>query len=582
MPQIPDYTAKVGLPTETGEVKVPSGIASDPWESLAKGAAVASTIGFEVSERLNRADQVRQVSESTANASIALNDLRNQWLQSEDFNINPEETFQAYRQRLVDSGKKMAETIPNSQARAVFEDHYRKLAASHVIQGTDDTRRKRLDIIGAGVLRDVDKLHNAAAAAPSDDIFVKNMALLNGSIAGAMASGAITYEHGERMRQQSQESALRSRAQLGLLTNPRELMRKLEDGKGIWKNIPVQERAQLMETAQNRAYTFDQRAKAEAKEQAVNNAYSYAYNTFHLDNPNADFDGAIRWLQNPENAKSMGLQDPLDAAHVTNLIHTQRQHALAAQEQAEKVRVEKITDEFLTLYNQGKLDVGTIEKAKIPVPVKEHWQNNVAAQSRGEERTNPAMYTAIIAAMHEDDPSKRITDFSQIKQYIGVGPGKISGKEAMALRKDLEIALEPPKSAYFAMAKQDFLAKNANDPEMKAMYPQFMNLLSQHVKAEGLKGEQIWTKAQELQKTVEEVRWYHKIIPSLTPKQTWKVELTGKEAVAGTGEYSKNGEPDPIQVRIDHMRAAGMEDAKIAEFLRDPKIGIDPTKYGLK
>lgn len=567
-PRIPSYESRVGLPETAGTVQAPAGAATLPAEAAAKGFGQLSDVGFRIDSELTRAAIASGVSKATADASVLLNDMRNRYLSSPEFNLDPEGTKAAYLQEIETLHQNTSKTLGDSHARTIFDENFNKLAGSHVVQFSNDVRKARVNLVQGETLASVNGFINAAASAPDERTYHENIKGIYGALGGAVASGAIPMDQAERMREHSVRTALLARANAGLLTNPQQVLSEISAKQGVWSNLPELDRANLMEASENRVKALNREARVGLDAKLATAAYSQVWKTFQLGN-GGDVSSAIKWLDNPENAQAVGLVELDQVRQVQNQLYTQVQHDQAMKDLGDKQRAEKFSQAALENFVGGKLTIPDVLKADVPFAVKEHWIKNIDLQGKQEEREDPKVYSDVLAKIW----SREITDVGQLVPYLGAG---LSGKSAKGLSESIKQAQEPVKSQWVQMSRDLYKAKYKGDAEMEALLPDFLNNLDWHVKSENLKGQAIFDRAKELMTPLEENRWW----------KFWQSE----EAITPTfqreiKEQPWKGSPPPatdprVKDRIDQLRTGGMGDDEIANHLKG--VGIDPAAYGLK
>lgn len=116
-------------------------------------------------------------------------------------------------------------------------------------------------------------------------------------------------------------------------------------------------------------------------------------------------------------------------------------------------------------------------------------------------KTNPQVYAQVQRKITEG----KITERQQLLDYIGSGIGLDKIGELETAIKSMQ---DPAMSKYRQMANDLFRQRFKEDDDLLKLESDFMFLLDKHVADEGLKGPQIYKKAQELIEPFEEDRWF--------------------------------------------------------------------------
>lgn len=577
MPKIPDYSSQVRVTDSAGTVPVPTGSAVLPFEAQSKAFGVGAKYAAEVGSLIDQAEASSQVAAASADASIKLNDLRNQFLDSPEFNLNPSSMRGKYEEEVRKLGDQIQSSIKGSIGQEFFRDQFDKLAAHHTVQFSNDIRKGQVNLTQAGYLQALDRYSRAAASAPDEGLFRQNMKGLAVSKAGMIASGAYSADQAETIYQTAQRNAVKGRAELGLVSNPAQLLRDLSDPEGKYKDLHADARASLMINAEHRMKYLENKDN----DLLVTRATELVFNQFGLGGPNPDLQGALAFAGNPNNLAALGLTETKQLASVQNFIATEYNRQELARNKVEKQKAEVFSQGAINKFVEGKLGVSEITRADIPSETKQHWINAIGTQARREEKPNPELYSKLLA----DVWNGNITETQQIIPHMG--PGGISATQARSLDEARKQAQEPTKSQYFRMSIDLYKAKHKGDDEMLKLLPEFQSNLDWHIKGENLKGPEIYDRAKQLMTPLEENRWWKfwQSDEAITPpfqreleEQPWRTMPPSGGRVRGV--VPQPGQIDPrIQERIDKLRGEGVSDADMAAEFK--QYGIDPKLYGL-
>ena len=524
MPQIPRaQNISVAYPTEL--TRLPKEIVTDgPDEAMARLGEKLSGIGQEWTKQINDAQQAAYLSAMHSDASLKLNDLRNQYLSTTDldknpaaglFNTSPDAALAQYKDQVSKMGSDYLGQIQDPRVKAMFQANFSSLATSHTVQFSNDVKAKQVDILKGTLDQSRIKLTNAAAGAPDEQTFHDNMSALYQNINGAVAMGAISYDSAVKMREEATRTALVARAHNGLVSDPAGLALQIQSGQGIWADLPQLDRASLLHTANIQAEhrkVLAEKAASDLEAQKTADANEYAkrwiFSSFNLGDPKAgNVEGAMQFVQDPAKAATIGLVSDEQRAKVAGSIHTDWAHVNQQEELRRKTYINQANTDLLAKFNQGALDTSSIANYKLPdgSPLdpawQEHWSKQIAAQASGSDKTDPAVYNQLIRDIYE--PGK-ITSERRIVAMAGQG---ISGKEIPKLIADWQQAQDPTRSKYFNMAVDEF---KRTFPDDKAKTDEFAMVLNNELRKDSNKeitGDGIYKKALELMQPLKDRTW---------------------------------------------------------------------------
>jgi len=587
MPRIPNYQSQARMPETAGTVPVPVGPAMLPGEAAAKGFGKLSDVAFDMNALLARADQAGQLSKAMADSAVELGALRDKYLLSPDFNLDPAGAATRFNSDVQEIGRKTSAGIQDHMVRQHFDEHFSKSAATQIVQFGHDATRAKVNLLQGDNLRALEALKSQAAVAPTDTIFRQHLGSIRASLAGAVASGVWSADQAERLRQNIESGALLTRANLGLISNPARVAAEIAERKpgSIWADLPAEYVPHLLTSAESRAQHLENEAKRMVAENAPTLGYNYVYDAFQLAK-GGDIGAAVEWLNDPENARKAGLPDVKAVREVQNMLYTQGQHRQIVDEQRKRAAVERFNQDALGLLLKGSLDVGAISSADVPYDIKKQWLDVLARRGDEEAKTHDQrLYNQIMVDIHSEPGTPgRIENLSQVLPYVA--SGKIGAQKLSEINAAITTANDPTRSPFIAQAKESFMARFADTPQMRAMFPRFLEVLHQHIRAEGLKGEQITKRALTLMQDAEEGLWssFKNWLTNSDTTQQWQVEYNEGLQMPAPGSpapIERKPQIDPrIMERVQSLRAGGTSDQEIGGFLMQK--GIDPALYGLQ
>jgi hypothetical protein len=219
MPSLPKYESKVSLPA-IDLPRVPQGAGSEVGAAMTRAGGQIASIGIQWVDAMNKAEAEAQVSTAMAEASVQLQDLRNRVLDSGDFNTDPERARSIWEAEAGKVGQNLSGTVTNRLAKQRFQESWQKILTSHSLSMSDETRKKRVDIVKGSGLRSINSFADAAASAPNEAIFRENLNNAVTTVRGLMASGAIGYDDGVRLERAAIDQAHKTRILNIALQNP--------------------------------------------------------------------------------------------------------------------------------------------------------------------------------------------------------------------------------------------------------------------------------------------------------------------------------------------------------------------------
>ena len=611
-PRIPTYESQGTLPEKTGAVPVPVGPAVLPYEAAARGFDQATNITSTLDAHITHAEHAAQVSKATAQAMIQAAQFRDSVLSSPEFNADPQATQQYFQEGLGKIGKSIADTIPSSQAKAVFQQHFNSFTGTHVSQFINDARMKRIQNLQGSTLEVVDASMLSASKARSPEEFKK--ALVNGyaAIADAEGSGALHGEHAVKLREHMKVTAQTGLAANMAISDPLGLIRDLQSGEGIFRDMPELNRAHLLEHTENKIDRMLAKQEQELTPAAKNYAWSYVRGMFHLDDPKAgpdDYDLAARWSQNPANWKEMGVdiaKDPMAIVqHITSSIDAEKHQTLQNRDRAERQQIANWNLGLIDKWVKGELKTEDIYNSPgIPVndhtnAIKSQWDNARTALQTEEDkqRTEGARADLTYAAM-----TGELDDIEKALPFVQ--HGVLNAAQLKDLNHTIQSAQDPANSRWLKLVDQHYKdVFGKDDKHLTDFMVMFDEYLKNPKDGKKLTGKAIYDAADEFMQPGRDRKWYE----WLGGATGWKPEETKSPFQrAWEGTYGKlpserkpplvtpgnsqnthsAGQVDQksIQAMIDNMRAKGDPDEKIKAFFLNSEAtkNLNPADFGLK
>ncbi len=326
MPQIPRYESKVSAPV-LDLPTIPEAYAGQPWDVLEKVGEATTNLGLQINEKIERAQQASTLAQTSSQAAIRLQDLYNQQIQGTTFNTDPAAARQEWNSQVKELGSQLAGQIQDPQAKGLFTNQYLRLAAAHTASFSNAVRSKQVEIVKGSSMNALDNFSDAAAGAQDENIFHENIKGGLMTINGAIASGAVGYDDGVKLRDGFIKQTLTARAHNGIIFNPAKVMADIQDPNGPYAGLNEGTKAVLLSIAveRNEHLMREDRVNSEYQEKqrvtAANDyAYRYVAGVFGLGKTGGDYGRAFQYVMDPETGSQLGLTSLEQRTHVANVL----------------------------------------------------------------------------------------------------------------------------------------------------------------------------------------------------------------------------------------------------------------------
>lgn len=511
MPQIPDYQEKAKIDLSPAD-HIPKGIGEGgPEEAMQRAGAAMASIGDQWGKAIQDAQDVTALSGVQAQASQRLNELRNQYLSSEEFNTDPKGAMTSYQQAAQKMSRDLLEGMPGTsmKARAMAQADMDHMMARYNVVAADDVRRKQIDIARTDTLRNIRDLGIAVASAPNDQIAHDGIRRMYQQRDGSAASGVFTSEEIFRITDQEVKRSLLGRARDNIVANPMGVISQLDDPKSVYAQLDPDAKAGVKQHAVSHGIAMARELRVEQKEQekqrilnSNQSAEQYLGQIYGLGKSTGDFDTAYLETQDPDKAARLGLLTPDQRQDVGGRI-------LEAKERMRRMDREQQADVDKSL-QRGVID-GTITGDQInsfadkktgrrasPEAIRDaqRWLNS---DESARNRTDYAAYTELRRRITTDDPDQ-ITDEAELYPYYGNGVSKADGDKLCGL---LHATQDQKMGRWFKEAEQAY--KRRDETRMSTTkeqdYDNFITGLADEVQRDKLKGVEILKRAVEIMNT---------------------------------------------------------------------------------
>ncbi len=514
-PTIPTYERKV-LPKAIEYPDIPTGLASSgPEEALATAGQQIANEGNKWSEAIQKAQDVRTVGDLNSKALVSLNDLHNRIITSPDFIINPEAARQTWRTEADSIKTELSQGLDqNSHAARLFDSEWTRTQAAHEIQFANEIRKKTVDQVVGGNLQALQTYSNAIGTAPNSDVVYQGLKGIDMQIAGGIASGAFTFENGQKLKEHYRNQSLSAYGHNLAVGNPTEVIRQIETSPAAGEKdthplsqLDATQKAALRTAAHARIEHLSserrqeqERQEREFQKNTVNEAYKGTLDLF-----SGDFAKATEYARNPANYP---LLDEEKRRGLVSALESGAQWDRQQKDDLRKKNNDKVFDEFLK--NPSAMTEATINATSADPQTRQHLIDLQRKNTEQRFKTDPAVEADVLGRIWRGDIKNR----SDLLPFVGNGLGVDKMKE---LSGSIEQAQDPTKSKYFEMADKLFEGKYKDDKEMLKLKTEYLVVLDQHIKRDGLKGMDIFKKAEELLKPLEERtfwQWWNGSNPS--------------------------------------------------------------------
>ena len=200
MPQIPDYRAQVGLPTETGAVKVPVELGAEPYRAMAVGAEQVANVASALDSRLVQLRQVQELVDLKTRSTRDLYDLQAKFVNSPDFIRDPESTLKSYTAGVAQLRNNYLGTIGDAEVKAHFDEHFSNLSLSRETEMRHAARKQRIESAKGTLDSSLFSLKQIAEQAQNEADVHDSIKQGISAIDGMAATGAIGLDDAPKMK----------------------------------------------------------------------------------------------------------------------------------------------------------------------------------------------------------------------------------------------------------------------------------------------------------------------------------------------------------------------------------------------
>jgi hypothetical protein len=565
MPEIPTYTSKGAFPAGNLQ-RIPQGIESGVSKVIEDAGAKVAYLGTAYDAAIEHAKEVAAMGTLKSRAMVELNDLSNRVAQSPEFFVDPQSARNQWKQQSEALKTSMMGGIhPDSRLSREFDVAWQGLTAQHEIHLANEIKKKSVDQVVGGSLQALQNYSNAIGSSPNPQVVYKALAAIHDQINGGIATGAFTYEQGQRLEEHYRNQALSAYGHNLMVNNPEEVLRQLETvpGEGEKDSHPLSRlsdthKSSLRSSAHSRLEHLRNQGKSDLEKAIRTNAYQLVHKQFALDGPDADFDAAEAFAADPKNWASMGVQTEQQAFDVVNNIRNVHATRLRLRERERKDYVNKVNNGLLPLYIEGRLTQNDVMQSGLDEPQVQHWMNLIDRQEiRRDQKylketklAREKAYDNWIGKVYRDE----VEDESELILIAGreVDPDKIPGLvHSFQKRKDVS------HNRYMDMALREYRRQFGKNEDYAPREAEFISTLDFYVKDEKLTGTAIAKKAQELMER--QSFWYNPATWG-TPKYKWESDL------ANSMKKTTEKAPDPVKKELDKI--PGPDRQQIADYLQ--------------
>ena len=486
MPQIPKYYSQATVrPIETP--KVPVGMAGQVGEAMARTGGVASNVGFELDARLDQVRQLEEYTKYSIDASRRIHAFYSDTLNSEEFIANPKAAKNNFNSAIDKFGNEYIAQIKDRDVRVRLQDHIMRESMSRKYAVEDAVRKQSIDSGRATTLSALNDLRDLAGKAGSVKEYKYQISRGVGLVRAMAAAGIYAQEEAVKLEQKFTSGALTNKAKQHILYDAEGAFEQLSNRAGIYTDLLEDDARPLIEMAQRRAEhnanqrrIAEERAKNEAEQQELNSALKEVQTMFP-GNPQAQ----AKYVSNTQNYPNMDVQK---LSTLLSMIDSDGRR----QEREAEAEQKKTDDTFIReFYRSGKTDAD-IKAANISPDLIGTLIDKNRQMAERQDKTDPKIKARALSMIY----NREITDMSQIARIPGIGVD--SWPE---LERSIEEAADPSKSGYYKQAEKLFRAKMGEGHEEE---PDFMMLLDHQIKTDKLKGPEIYKRAQDMLKVVED------------------------------------------------------------------------------
>ncbi len=490
MPQIPRYYSQGQMPVESLP-KIPTSFAGQEAEALGQVGKAVSEVGFQLDQKLKGLKQVEEMAKWGTEGDRALLELHSQVTSAPEFFQDPEGAQQRFRAQADQVKNQYLKQITDPEVKIKWQAQFDRDALGREQEITHAARKQRIASgLGTGE-QALFQYSDLAAKAGSDDEFKKYVGRGVGVIRALTAAGAYSPEQAVRREHSFVSAAVGNKAKWDVFNDPQGAYERLSKRQGIYSQLEENDIRPLLDLAekrtehlQNTNRSEQERNQREAEQQQLNSALKEMQSFFP-----GDVKAQADYAANTQNYPDMDVQK---RGTLLSMINEEGQRLIRERDQTLK----QVNKETMNLFLQKGMTEADIKASNADPEVKQRLIEINQKTNEQKYKTDPVVKGRVLS----DIWAGRLTDRTQLLPYVGNG---ISSNEVEELGKSIDQAQDPSKSRYYSMADDLFKAKfKGSDALIRE--PEFLMLLDWHIKNENLKGPEIFKRASELVKPVEE------------------------------------------------------------------------------
>jgi hypothetical protein len=576
MPEIPQYEHQTTFPV-TPLPKAP--MHNPALEALTKAGATAEAIGQKFGER---EIELKRQSEAIAlhtDATMKVMDLHDKYMTSPEFHTDPLGTANKFSQEVKQLGEQVAQGIKDRTERAMFQKNFAgtSLHAFGTMSTAASAQQNQLN--GSSLFDSINKLEMTAIGAITPEETLTQMGKVASVYNIMETSGYIKPEKRVELQAKSMTKIATRSALPDIDSDPVGAAGRIRNGDGAYAFLDAGERAKLAESADRHAEHKDnvsrineERAEKERQKTANISAYTELYQNFHLADPErGDYAGAVRFIENPENAKAFGLTEPEQIKNVSGMIETQRHQRLEVKTQNEKAAGESL----LELVGTGKITPDQVEGFKDKNGVSPTEEKKASARDKLLKTDAEKKHTDyfLFNQLHDDITSGKTVDLSQ---YLYDG---LSGPSHNTLKT---LQTKTQQHDVLNQVSQEFDARymdpttEALSPDMANSKKKFLTTINNAIKEGDLKGSQIQDYAKRMYEALDKAivaKWWFSHSRGPTPEE----EVGMLQKKGGLWPMPPVTTPDPaISKRVEELSRKYTPE-QVSGFLKERVTTPDPA-----
>lgn len=516
MPEIPTYESKLFPPVEKaiphlpGPLHIPERLTS-PWTAASAAGLAMEKQGFDWIENLQHIDTVNTLSEARAQGIVGLNDLNNEITSSPEAASDPQAAYTNWQSKAEQIRANIVQSHnidPETRLGAEFNATWQNLLAHHDVTLTNELKRNSENAALATGLRTLQTSANAIGDSVSPDLAYQSMKNIKVQVEGLVKTGALKASQGAELEKRYLDHGLSAYGH-NLISqgNPGEALRQIDKqalpgaGEAHTDTFPLSwlddtMKASLRSEAQNKINMMSNQADADRRRMEADrqmdaniDASRKLVDTFKLTTPQANVEGAVRTLYDPNWQAANGLTNIEQVENVRKYV----EGGVKDFESAVKKAKDQADDELMTQTVNGTLrtnDILSFKGTNNATPSGKgleaaiRWMNS---DDNAKNRTDPRLY-ASLAVEIADNPA---FDVTKLNDYVANG---LSKSDWQSLRDQYTASKDPEKAQSLRYAKDAFFSKYAVGgvipDKAQRLYPRFVTDFAQQMQQQKLTGMQ--------------------------------------------------------------------------------------------